>query len=667
MRKSQLRGKPLPSEPRVRITSTFWKQRREQIARVVLPYQWQVLNDQVDVNVPDDPAGNQGSDPLSHAVSNLRIAAGEQDGEFKGMVFQDSDVYKWLEEAAYVLKYHPDSHLQEVCDSTVDIISRAQAPDGYLVTAFQIGTGPWADRRPFTQLQQSHETYSMGHYIEAGVAYYQVTGNRQALNIACRMADCIDAHIGPEEGKLHGADGHPEIELALCKLFEATGEERYKQLAAYLIDVRGRDPRFYAKQQESAPGEQIAPDMAGYPLEYFQADRPVRQQQTAHGHAVRLMYLCTGMAHLAAITQDADLKRTVRRLWRNLVDKRMYITGNIGSTHVGESLTYDYDLPNDTMYGETCASVGATMLAERMLALDADGEYGDILERELFNGALAGISLDGRQYFYVNPLQVDPEGVDNPDRHHVLAHRVDWFGCACCPANIARLIASVDRYIYARPDDSTVLSHQFIANQASFDNGLEVVESTNFPWSGLVNYDLAMSADAPGPVRFGIRVPRWTADSYKLTLDGFDESTELDHGFIYVNLAPGQKSHVHLEMDMAVKLMRANSRVSSDAGSVAVMRGPLVYCAESTDNPGKLWQYRVLVDPQKVTSEFHRDLLGGIEVLTVPAMLDSEDSPDDPLYIPLSDKHERSVRMKLVPYYAWANRETGSMKVWLRS
>ena len=427
----------------VTITSPFWKRRRDQIVESVIPYQWGVMNDEIDTTVPDDPAGNQLADNKSHAVANLKVAAGELDDEFHGMVFQDSDVYKWLEEAAYALAYHPDPELKALCDRTVDLIARAQQSDGYLDTPYQIKSGVWADRPRFSLIQQSHEMYVMGHYIEAAVAYHQVTGNEQALEVAKKMADCLDANFGPEEGKIHGADGHPEIELALAKLYEETGEKRYLTLSQYLIDVRGQDPQFYAKQLKAMNGDNIFHDLGFYKPTYFQAAEPVRDQQTADGHAVRVGYLCTGVAHVGRLLGDRGLIDTAKRFWKNIVTRRMYVTGAIGSTHVGESFTYDYDLPNDTMYGETCASVAMSMFAQQMLDLEPKGEYADVLEKELFNGSIAGISLDGKQYYYVNALETTPDGLDNPDRHHVLSHRVDWFGCACCPANIARLIASL--------------------------------------------------------------------------------------------------------------------------------------------------------------------------------------------------------------------------------
>lgn len=614
------------------------------------------MNDEIDTTVPDDPAGNQLADNKSHAVANLKVVAGELDDEFHGMVFQDSDVYKWLEEAAYALVYHPDPELKALCNRTVNLIARAQQPDGYLDTPYQVKSGVWADLPRFSLIQQSHEMYVMGHYIEAAVAYHQVTGNEQALEVAKKMADCLDANFGPEEGKIHGADGHPEIELALAKLYEEPGEKRYLTLSRYLIDVRGQDPQFYAKQLKALNGDSIFPDLGFYKPTYFQAAEPVR-----------VGYLCTGVAHVGRLLGDQGLIDTAKRFWKNIVTRRMYVTGAIGSTHVSESFTYNYDLPNDTMYGETCASVAMSMFAQQMLDLEPKGEYADVLEKELFNGSIAGISLDGKQYYYVNALETTPDGLANPDRHHVLSHRVDWFGCACCPANIARLIASVDRYIYTERDGGkTVLSHQFIANKAEFASGLTVEQRSDFPWDGHVEYTVSLLASATdSSVRFGLRIPGWSLGSYALTVNGKSAVAQPEDGFVYLMVNAGDT----LELDMSVKFVRANSRVRSDVGQVAVMRGLLVYCVEQADNPGDLWNYRLAdgVDAAAAKTEFQSDLLGGVDTVSLPAVHEQADSDDAALYVSadVAPATEAAI-LTLVPYYSWANREVGQMRVWLR-
>ena len=539
------------------------------------------MNDEIDTTVPDDPAGNQLADNKSHAVANLKVVAGELDNEFHGMVFQDSDVYKWLEEAAYALAYHPDPELKALCDRTVNLIARAQQPDGYLDTPYQVKSGVWADRPRFSLIQQSHEMYVTGHYIEAAVAYHQVTGNEQALEVAKKMADCLDANFGPEEGKIHGADGHPEIELALAKLYEEPGEKRYLTLSRYLIDVRGQDPQFYAKQLKALNGDNIFPDLGFYKPTYFQAAEPVRDQQTADGHAVRVGYLCTGVAHVGRLLGDQGLIDTAKRFWKNIVTRRMYVTGAIGSTHVGESFTYDYDLPNDTMYGETCASV--------------------------------------------------------------------------------------DRYIYTERDGGkTVLSHQFIANKAEFASGLTVEQRSDFPWNGHVEYTVSLPASATdSSVRFGLRIPGWSLGSYALTVNGKSAVAQPEDGFVYLMVNAGDT----LELDMSVKFVRANSRVRSDAGQVTVMRGLLVYCVEQADNPGDLWNYRLAdgVDAAAAKTEFQSDLLDGVDTVSLPAVREQADSDDAALYVSADvAPATEAVILTLVPYYSWANREVGQMRVWLR-
>ncbi|MEE1296943.1 MAG: glycoside hydrolase family 127 protein [Bifidobacterium sp.] len=661
------------------ITSPFWKTRREQVADAIIPYQWSVINDETIPRTPDDPVGNQSAASRSHAVANLRIAAGEtltnpdgtSDTAFHGMVFQDSDVYKWLEEAAYALAYTDDPALRDLCDRTVDLIVRAQAPDGYLDIPYQIRSGEWAHRERFSLLQQSHELYVMGHLIEAAVAYHEVTGSEQSLTIARRVADFLDATFGPRDGQLHATDGHPEIELALARLYEATREERYLELARYFVDVRGADPDFFPGQLRANGNDYIFRDIGFYNPKYFQDGEPVRAHATADGHAVRVGYLYAGAAQVARLTGDAALLAAVKRVWRNIVDRRMYVTGAIGSTHVGESFTGDYDLPNDTMYGETCAAVSMCMLARQLLECETDAEYADVLERELYNGALAGISLDGKQYFYVNALEVDPAVADNPDRHHVLSRRVDWFGCACCPSNIARLVASVDRYLYTVKDGGrTVLAHQFIANSATFDSGLRVSQDSDFPWSGHVALSMALPQDATlDAVRVLVRIPDWSRDAWSATLDGAPFAPAVRDGFVAVDVARGEERALTLDLDFSVHVVRANTRVAADAGKVALTAGPLVFCAEQADNPGDLWTYRLSLDDALRRAKAHHDadLLGGVNVVDVPAVRRLPDPDDAPLYTRVTAPAAAApATLRLIPYYAWANREEGQMAVYQR-
>ena len=645
-----------PKLSHVEVTSDFWKRYRELIVKEVLPYQWAVMNDEADISIAEDPQNN-GQDKNSHAVANLKIAAGKMEGHHYGFPFQDTDVYKWLEAAAYSFNYHPNEDLQKITDELIDLIAEAQDDDGYLSTYFQID----APERKFKRLQQSHELYTMGHYIEAGVAYYQSTGNQKALDIATRMADCIDQNFGLEDGKIRGYDGHPEIELALARLYEVTKEKRYLDLAHYFLNQRGQDPEFFNKQiEEDGEERDLIANMRDFPLSYYQNDKPIKDQEALTGHAVRVVYLCTGIAHVARLTGDEDLLAACKRFWNDIVKRRMYVTGNIGSTTTGESFTYDYDLPNDTDYGETCASVGMSFFAKQMLNIEAKGEYGDVLEKELFNGTLSGMSLDGKHFYYVNPLEADPvASKGNPGKSHVLTHRADWFGCACCPANLARLIASVDQYIYTEGEDA-VLSHQFISNTAEFQNGVTVSQTNNFPWDGDIHYTIENPSGED--FKLGIRIPGWSnKTSYKV--NGENKSLSVEDGFVYVIATDGTTT-IDIELDMSTKFMRSNNRNVSDYGKVAVQRGPVVYAAEQADNEIPLWLYKVNT---KEEPEYHFDekLLDGVGVLKVVADKPALDSENDDLYVEDQEQELIPSTLTLIPYYAWANREDGQMRVWL--
>lgn len=639
----------------LKVTSAFWNRYRKLVEKEVLPYQWRVMNDEAGITISDDPQNN-GQDKNSHAIANLKIAAGEMKGHHYGFPFQDTDVYKWLEAAAYTLKYHSNKDLKKITDNLIDLIGKAQEPDGYLSTFFQID----APDRKFKRLQQSHELYTMGHYIEAGVAYYQVTGSEKALTIAKKMANCIDNHFGTAKAKIHGVDGHPEIELALARLYEETNEEKYLHLAHYFLNERGQDPEFFDRQiKADGVDRDIIPNMRDLPKEYYLVNAPIKEQKAPHGHAVRVVYLCTGMAYVARLTKDADLLAACDRFWNDIVKRQMYITGNVGQATQGETFTYDYDLPNDTDYGETCASVGMAFFANQMLKIKSKGEYGDVLEKELFNGALAGMSLDGKHFFYVNPLEADPEASRwNPGKSHILTQRAEWFGCACCPSNLARLIASIDRYIYTSKGD-TILSHQFIANRLELADGTQISQENNFPWQGDIHYVIV-----PGSrqFKFGIRIPSWSAD-FKLKVNGQNQEKQVKDGFIYFDVDK-EKLEIDLSLDMSIKYMAANNRFKADFGKVAVQRGPIVYAAEETDNTKPLWLSRIMTD-QAGSSKYQPDLLGGVVSVEVPAVREQAGSVDDQAYQQYaSTKADEDAPLKMIPYYAWANREEGAMQVW---
>ncbi|MBU5365831.1 glycoside hydrolase family 127 protein [Enterococcus devriesei] len=641
---------------KIEITSPFWKQYRELIVDEVLPYQWEVMNDSADINITHEPGGNDEHQEHSHAIQNLEIAAGLKKGTHNGYTFQDTDVYKWLEAAAYSLRYQPNEELQTITDRLIDLIEEAQEEDGYLVTFFQIE----APERKFARLKQSHELYTMGHYMEAAVAYYDVTQNQKALSIAIKMADCLVEHFGHGADQIPGYDGHPEIELALARLYEATEKQAYLTLAEFFINERGQDDFFDRQIQKDGFERDLIDGMRNFPLSYYQAAEPVREQETAEGHAVRVVYLCTGMAQVARLTGDKSLLATCQRFWNNIVKQKMYITGGIGSTNIGEAFTGNYDLPNDTMYGETCASVGMAFFAQEMLKLETKGEYGDVLEKELFNGIISGISLDGTHFFYVNPLQADQEiSSHNPSREHVLNKRAEWFGCACCPSNVARLIASVDRYIYTVKDE-TILSHQFISNMATFENGITIQQTSNYPWEGMVSYTIENnSAEAQ---QIGIRIPEWSQKKAQLLIDGVEKRLQVIDGFVYLEIPTGTTT-LQLTLDMSVKKYQANEKVVYNFGKVAIQRGPLVYCVEETDQTTDVWKYTLTKEGQ-FRYAFEADLLGGVGAIYADAQL-PETAHTDALYQEYRTPQFKETQVKLIPYYAWANRTSENMEVWI--
>ena len=456
---------------KIRITDPFWKHYQELVMDTVIPYQEKILNDEI----PDAEK--------SHALANFRIAAGLEEGEFYGMVFQDSDVAKWLEGVAYALAVRPDPDLEERADKVIEIIEKAQQEDGYLNTYFTVKE----PEHRWQNLQECHELYCAGHMMEAGAAYAQVTGKKKLLNVMERMADHIEARFGTEEGKEPGIPGHQEIELGLLRLYETTGKEKYRSLARYFIDQRGKDPQYFAKEKEKRGWIHFGMDVND--MKYCQAHETVYEQKEAVGHSVRAVYMYTAMAELAALYQDEPLYHACRRLWDNMVNRRMYITGGIGSTVNGEAFTIDYDLPNDTVYAETCASIGLVFFARKMLDNQLKGEYADVMERALYNGIISGMQLDGKNFFYVNPLETEP-GVSGKlyGYEHVLPQRPRWYACACCPPNVVRLLMSLGKYFWTETEKG-VYSHIFAAQEASFET-MDVTITAQYPWKGRVTYEV---------------------------------------------------------------------------------------------------------------------------------------------------------------------------------
>ena len=647
---------------RVEIRDKFFRHYRNLIRTEMIPYQWKVINDEIDITIERERNDDSIPNEKSHVIENFRIAAGRKEGRHYGWVFQDSDVYKWLEAVAYSLREQMDSSLKNLADEVVDLISEAQEDDGYLDTYFTIE----APDKKYKRLWESHELYCAGHFMEAAVAYYEAVGNEKVLETACKLADHIDSVFGEEEGKIYGYDGHEEVEIGLIRLYRLTNQTNYLNLARYFLDIRGKDLNFFEKQRkEEGETPSVMPGAKLMPLSYYQAHLPIYEQDFAEGHAVRLVYLCTAMADAADLSGDEKLFKACKRLWKNIVERRMYITGGIGSTVSGEAFTLDYDLPNDTMYCESCASVGLVFFASRMLMLEEKGEYGDVMERVLYNTVLGGMALDGKHFFYVNPLEVVPKKSEkDPGKSHVKCVRPQWLGCACCPPNIARLLASIEQYVFVQKKNK-ILVNLFMECKGTFfikDGEFEIEERTGYPWGGTVELLIHYSGSAC--VNLGIRVPAWS-DGVGITINEKKADFIIKDGFVYVEQKFRQDT-IRLDFDMGVKRWYAHPLVESDAGKVALSRGPLVYCTEEVDNGANL-HLLSLPKEEPVEYEFDKDLLGGVGVLTASGYMREVDSETKGLYRKdLSGEKKTEKKIRWIPYYSWANRGSNEMRVWIR-
>lgn len=644
----------------VRIEDGFWSRFTELVRETVIPYQWDALNDRI----PD-------AEP-SHAIRNFRIAAGQESGEFAGFVFQDSDLAKWLEAVGYSLANHPDPELERTADEAIELVAAAQHPNGYLNTYFTI-KDPGSE---WTNLYEAHELYCAGHMIEAAVAYYEATGKRKLLDVVCKFADHIDSVFGRESGKIRGYDGHQEIELALVKLHRVTGEQRYLKLAQFFIDERGTELNFLVEECKNSDGYSIwsrskrsAPNIKQ--LAYNQAHKPVREQDVAVGHSVRAMYMYTAMADLARLSKDEGLLEACRRLWDNTTKRQMYITGGIGSTHHGEAFSFDYDLPNDTVYAETCASIGLIFFANRMLQLEAKSEYADVLERALYNNVIGSMSQDGKHYFYVNPLEVWPKASEkNPGRHHVKAVRQKWFGCSCCPPNVARLLSSLNDYIYtASTEENKIYTHLFIGSTASFElaaGQVTIKQESRLPWEGYVRLELTAVPNAA--FTLALRVPSWCYGNAVLKINGTTTAYEVTNGYAAVNREWAQGDVVEWEPMLEAQLIAANPEIRANAGKIAIERGPLVYCLEEADNSSPLSALSINRGVQ-LQSYYDNDLLGGAVIIEAEGRADERTSWDaDTPYRPLTNiSAAEPAKLRAVPYFLWGNRQPGEMTVWIRT
>lgn len=615
----------------VKVNGGFWGQRLEASRNVTIPLAFSKCEE-------------------TGRYTNFEKAAHPSDSyKVEGYSFDDTDVYKTIEGASYLLQTYPDAKLERYIDSVLVIVAGAQEPDGYLYTARTMNPKhphEWAGTKRWEKVEElSHEFYNLGHMLEAAVAHYRATGKRNFLNIAIKYADCVNREIGPNPGQEVHVPGHQIAEMGLAKLYLATGEKKYLDLAKFFLDMRGRN---------------------GYQDEYNQTHKPVLEQDEAVGHAVRAAYMYSGMADVAALTGDDSYIKAIDKIWENIVGKKYYITGGIGATNYGEAFGRNYELPNSTAYCETCAAIGFVYVNHRLFLLHGESKYYDALERTLYNGVLSGVSLDGGLFFYPNPLE-----------SHGQHQRQAWFGCACCPSNISRFIPSIPGYVYAVKDDN-VYVNLFMGNTADLKvNGKELVleQQTTYPLNGDIT--LNVQKTKAGLFTLKVRVPGWaqnqvvpsdlytysdgkkagfsiTVNGEALTKDGSTPVGKDGYCNITRKWKKGDKVQIHFNMEP--RTVKANERVVADRGRVSVERGPLVYCAEWPDNNFNILSTVVGKNPKFETVE-KKDMLYGINMLSTDAQTVGYDANGKIV--------SKDVKLNLIPYYAWNHRGKGNMMVWL--
>ena len=610
----------------VRVTDSFWGQRLKASREVTIPLAFSKC---------EETGRYENFVKAAHPSESYKVG---------GLSFDDTDVYKTIEGASYLLQTYPDEKLEAYIDSVLEIVATAQEPDGYLYTARTMNPKhphEWAGSKRWEKVEElSHEFYNLGHMVEGAVAHYQATGKRNFLDIAIRYADCVCREIGPGEGQLVRVPGHQIAEMALARLYLVTGDRKYLDEAKFFLDQRGHTSRRD---------------------EYSQAHKPVVEQDEAVGHAVRATYMYAGMADVAALTGDTAYVHAIGRIWDNIVGKKLYITGGIGATANGEAFGKNYELPNMSAYCETCAAIGNVYVNYRLFLLHGEAKYYDVLERTLYNGLISGVSLDGGGFFYPNPLE-------SRGQHQ----RQPWFGCACCPSNICRFIPSLPGYVYA-VKDKDVYVNLFMSNEADLKVGKKDVvleQQTRYPWTGDVT--VSVKKNKAGTFALKIRIPGWVrgevvpsdlyryADGkrlgYAVKVNGEPVEAELQSGYFTIERKWKKGDRVEVHFDMEPRVVKAHHKVEADRGLVAVERGPLVYCAEWPDNDFDLTNMLVNRTPAFETVE-RPDLLYGLTEIRTDAQVLGYD-PSGRLTV--SD-----VELTLIPYYAWAHRGPGNMKVWL--
>ncbi len=667
---------PLPLR-NMQVTDTFWKKEMELVRKEAIPYQWEALNDRVEGAAPSfcirnfkvagklnrkrREMGASFEEPkyTFRGFESLPKEPGHLEDKFYGFVFQDSDFYKWIEAVGYSLTQHPDSALEEMADRAVELVCNAQQEDGYLDTYYIIN----GRDKSFTNLRDNHELYCFGHLVEGAVAYWQATGKKRLLDAVRKFADYIDGYFGPEKGKCKGYPGHEVAEMALARLYEATGEERYLALARFFIEERGRQPYYFEQEDRGAQEEKKGKEEDAWGRnQYCQAHLPVREQEEAVGHAVRAVYLYSGMAEVARLTGDEGLYAACRKLWDSIVNEKMYLTAGIGGTHIGEAFSFPYDLPDDTAYAETCASIGLVFFARRMLGISPEAEYADVMERALYNGILSGMALDGKSFFYVNPLSVNPVACRRDERKsHVKAVRQKWFGCACCPPNLSRLVSSVGAYAFSERED-TLFVHLYMSAKLSKEIGgkrvqIEIV--SGFPWEGKVQ--IHVKAQDTG-LTLALRLPGWCRE-YQIA-GCLPKEREERKGYLYVKKDWGEADTLELTFPMEVCLIAANGAVRETVGKAALMRGPVVYCLEGADNGEEL--HLLSIDTDAKPQVWDGEICGlAAKRIAMPGYRQQE--RESGLYHVWKKPEKEKTMLQYIPYFMWANRGENEMQVWTRT
>lgn len=621
----------------------FWKKKTELIAAEVIPYQWNALNDNI-LNAEK-----------SFCIRNFKLAAGiinkrksgintpvyptdkwlytpenSDKNSFMGWVFQDSDLFKWIEAAAFCIENSKNTQLEALADSAVDIICNAQEESGYINTLYTINN----PENKFTNLKDHHELYCFGHLAEAAVAYYNATGKNKLLNAAVKYADLICSIFG-KNGR-PGYGGHEIAEMALIKLYHTVNNKNYLDTAELFIKRRGTKPYYFDTERGIEPNNEIK-------YKYNQSHIPVMQQTKAAGHAVRAVYLYSGMADVARETENEQLFEVCKALYNNITERKMYITGGIGSASDGEAFTFDYDLPNDLAYAESCASIGLAFFAQRMLLNDFNAKYADITEKCLYNGILSGIALDGKSFFYVNPLEVYPKACNKDLRKsHIKPTRQKWFNCACCPPNIARLISSVGEYCFTETD-STVFVNQYISSEAECRKAFIFIDETYIE-NGFVNIKIKPKSS----FNIALRIPGWCSD-FKFSCNAY----KIENGYAYFQI--NEITEIAAEFKIKIKIIKCNPNVRSNIGKVAVTRGPVVYCLEEIDNSKNLHLLRLAKNPD---FNYRNNIItanGFREIINTKSLYEEYSAPE-----------EKPVRLKFIPYHSWANRGENEMCVYIR-